>query len=72
MGRAEGTGDGAGSTNVEGAAVAGGMASCCFLCFLWIIGLPVLFAGIGLVTAFNSGYVIISEENRTVFKVGPP
>ena len=53
-GHGEGHGEGQGKDAVEGA-VAGGAAACCFLVFMWVIGLPMLLAGIAIVSVFSSG-----------------
>ena len=58
MGKGDGSGDGKGQGQgqdaVEGLA-AGGAAACCFLIFLWVIGLPMLLSGIAIVSVWDSG-----------------
>ncbi len=53
-GKGEGHGEGLGEDAVEGAA-AGGIALCCFLIFMWVIGLPMLLTGIIMVSVWSYG-----------------
>ena len=66
MGKGDGSGEGKGEGHGEGqgrgkgrdamdALAAGGAAGCCFLIFMFVIGLPMLLSGIAIVCIWTSG-----------------
>ena len=59
--RGEGTGAGRGRDTVDGLFGAGAAAGI-FLVFMWIVGIPKLLAGIGMVATSENGYVYYSSQ----------